>query len=615
MLNRLLEFDGIRVVPSVHGRLVFACQVRKAFFEQRPDCIAVELPPGLRDAVIEAVDYLPRIAAVCYRERSGEGRLCYLPISPADSIVEAIRLGRENDVPVEFVDLDVEPFDEPVFSMPDDYVVDSIGLEAYARTVVASVAPSRPGDTTYRREQHMAWRLRQLRRRYGAILFVCGVGHLGRIYQLYTGDGEQASLGKPPGNVFLAHVGERSLVRALREIPFVVHLYEQARARAKLADNWRFDKLDAIRTIFLRAEARYRKTYKEEINLTQWRSLIQYTRNLALTQMNVCPEFYEVVVGAKSTVDGDFGAIVYEIASSYPPQTDYSRHQVLDLLASDRGKLGDGDERHWLRPRPPRLPEQSVRVRLRRRPPTVRQRKIWRELWDYCSAWGICSWPPEDKIQEDFMSHVRKRVLQVVSEEKKLVTEFTTSFLDGLDVRETMRNWHEGKIYVQYKPPPRGRVGPVVLIFENEPIENMDSWRTTLYAEHQNESDISFYADPLGENIVGPGICRTQFRGILSVYPAKRIPDVWTNPTIDEYPTCAEKLLAAAIFYSDERYIAYVAPEPPPRYMKQLAGYNGREIIYLPLCTFSRRTLRKIRKFHILAGHHIRAFAADYIAD
>jgi len=613
VFGSLLEFDRIRVIPSVHGRIEFATQVRCAFAASQPDCIAVELPPGLRDAALSAVDYLPQIAAVCYREQTGDSRLCYLPISPADSIVEAIRLARENDVPVEFVDLDVEPFDEPVFPMPDDYVIGKIGLAAYARIAVASLAPSRPGQSAWTREQHMAWRLRQLRARHDSILFVCGIGHLGRIHQFYTGGGELASRPNPPWKVFLAHLTLGSLVRALREIPYVIHLYEQARSSGALVGGWRFDKLEAVRSLLLAAEQPYAKRYKETINVTQWRTLLQYTRNLALTQMNVCPDLYEVVMGAKSVVDGDYGAVVYELAASYPPQHDFSPYPMIELLANDRGRLGESDERHWLKPRPPRPPEHTVRVRFRRRP-TEGERRLWRELWEDSIHWGICSWPPEDKIQEDFMAYVRKRALQIVSEDKKQVVEFTTSLYDGLEIRETMRNWHERKIYVQYVPPPRGQVGPVVLVFEDEPIERPDSWRVTLYAEHQNESDISFYADPPGEHVVGPGICRTYFRGILSVFPAKRIPDVWTNPAIGEVSSCSERLLAAAILYSDQRYIAYVAPKPPPAFLRQMADYGRCQIIYIPIVTFSRRMLRTIRKFHILDGHHVRAFAADYIS-
>jgi hypothetical protein len=612
MFGQLLEFDRVHVVPSVHGRIIFATRVRRTFAQLRPACIAVELPPGLSQAVLAAVDYLPQIAAVCYREQTTENRLCYLPISPADSIIEAMRLACENDLPLEFVDLDVEPFDEPGVPMPDDYVIEKIGLDAYTRATVASLVPSQPGQSSRLREQHMAWRLRQLNDRYESVLFVCGIGHVIRIAQFYRSGGEQAMRSDPPRDVFIAHLAAGSLGRALREIPYLVHLYEAARANGELNGSWHFDKLEAVRSLLLTAEQTYTERYKEDINVTQWRTLLQYTRNLALTQLNVCPEFYEVVVGAKSVVDGDYGAVVHEIASSYPFQRDYSPHPMLELLPHDHGRLGQSDERHWLKPRPPRPPEHSIRVRFRRRP-TPRECTMWRELWNRSFHAGICSWPPEDKIQEDFMAYVRKRALQVVSEDKKQVVEFTTSFYDGLDIRETMRNWHERKIFVQYTPPPRGQVGPVVIIFENEPIERIDSWRVTLYAEHQNESDISFYAEPLGEHVVGPGICRTYFRGIISVFPARRIPDVWTNPMIEEYPTCAEKLLAAAILYSEARYIAYVAPQPPPAAMRQMAGYNRREIIYLPIFTFSRRMLRKIRKFHILDGHHVRAFAADYI--
>ena len=612
MKGNLLQFDRIRVVPSVHGRLAFACQVRRAFATTRPVCVAVELPPGLRDAVLEAVDYLPQIAAVCYREQTAENRLCYLPISPADSIVEAIRLAREYDLPLEFVDLDVEPFDESVQPMPDDYAVEKIGLDAYTYAAVSALTPSRAGESSFVREQHMAWRLRQLRTRYRLVLFVCGIGHIRRIFEFYATGGDLASRSAPPRDVSLAHLTSGSLLRAFREIPYVVHLYEQARANDELDGGWHFDKLQAVRALLLTAEQPYKAQYKEEINVTQWRTLLQYTRNLALTQMNVCPEFYEVVMGAKSVVDGDYGAVVHEIASSYPPQLEFSKYPALELLPRDRGRLGQSDERHWLKPRPARPPEQSVRIRFRRRP-TQRECRLWRELWNRSFHAGICSWPPEDKIQEDFMAYVRKRALQVVSEDKQQVMEFTTSFYDGLDIRETMRNWHEGKLYVKYTPPPRGQVGPVVLIFEDEPMDRIDSWRVTLYAEHQNESDISFYAEPLGDQVIGPGICRTYFRGILSVFPAKRIPDVWTYPLIEEYPSCAEKLLAAAILYSDARYIAYVAPKPPAATMRQMAGYYRREIIYLPIFTFSRRMLRTIRKFHILDGHHVRAFAADYI--
>ena len=34
--------------------------------------------------------------------------------------------------------------------------------------------------------------------------------------------------------------------------------------------------------------------------------------------------------------------------------------------------------------------------------------------------------------------------------------KFTTSLKDGLDIRETLRNWHTGSLYVKEIPPSKG---------------------------------------------------------------------------------------------------------------------------------------------------------------
>ena len=147
-------------------------------------------------------------------------------------------------------------------------------------------------------------------------------------------------------------------------------------------------------------------------------------------------------------------------------------------------------------------------MRFRRRP-SIEMKELWKEQWNEIGVGGICSWPPEDDRQERFMMFLRKRALQVVSEDKKQVVEFSTSMLDGLDIRETMRNWHQKKLYVQQVPQPQGKVGAVVVIFDEEMMDPRYSWRLTLYAEHRNESDISFYSTPLGEKVVGPRISKT----------------------------------------------------------------------------------------------------------
>ena len=49
--------------------------------------------------------------------------------------------------------------------------------------------------------------------------------------------------------------------------------------------------------------------------------------------------------------------------------------------------------------------------------------------------------------------------------------------------------------------------------------------------------------------------------------------------------------------------------------MRELAAQYKKYLIYLPIQGFSRTQMKKVRKFHILSGHEVRAYAADYIFD
>jgi hypothetical protein len=395
----------------------------------------------------------------------------------------------------------------------------------------------------------------------------------------------------------------------------VTFLFEQSREELELSGDAMFDKLGAVQTIFEIAERTYQSANKESINLTQWKALLQYTRNLSLIRGRLRPDLYEISVGARGIVDGDYGYEVYELASSYPPQEDKATDLPWFRIRNGRGAVQGREERFRLLARWQEPPMETVRLGFRRRP-TKELRQYWKEQWDHSIHFGICSWPPEDDVQERFMDYIRKRALRIVTEDRRQVQEFSTSLLDGIDIRETTRNWHTGKLFVQSTPPPLGRVGAVVLVFHDEPLEEAEySWRTTLYAEHQNESDISFYAIPLGEHVVGPRICRTEFGGILSIFPAWGIPDVWGFQLGEQITTCGDALLTAAILFSPDHYVAYVSPKPPRPVLKELAAAYKKHILYMPLHTFSQSHLKKIRRFHILDGHDVRGWARDYILE
>lgn len=626
----MLSFNNIRFIPSIHQRIAFAQEVRRAFDEFKPDCIAVEFPEALKEYICRGVLSLPRLTSVCYP--AGSGEMLYTPIDPCDSLVEGVRIAIERELPIAWIDGKPGPLEESPLDLPDDLMIEKTGLEAYVETAVPFIEKWKPADelALARREERewaMARRLLAAARGHERVLCVLGLGHYAsvrsKLEQMW--DNPNEPIETEPDKIdgaFLSRIDEKSLPEIFREVPYVVYQWEMSHAPG--AKN--FGKLSALKKLLKLAERRYRDNYKAEINITRFKALYQYSRNLALVGGRLQPDCYEMVIGAQSCVDGDFGYEVYQLARSYPldkpeegngfdaPETDANDALPSMIVRGRRGTFSDREEKYRMTSSFGERSFETIKLRFRRRPP-VEMLEFWKEQWDSMDMRGICSWPPEDERQEKFMTHVRKRALQVISEDKKQVVEFTTSLLDGLDIRETTRNWHTNKLYVQQTPQPHGKCGAVVLVFEDESRDPLFPWRITLYAENQNESDISFYATPLGEKVVGPRISKTEFGGILSIYPSTRIPDIWSFPIFGQLRNCGDILLAAAFMFSPDRYIAYVAAKPPSSLMKNLAARYKKHVIYLPIGSFSPTQIKKIRTFHILNGHDVRNYAADYIFD
>ena len=219
-------------------------------------------------------------------------------------------------------------------------------------------------------------------------------------------------------------------------------------------------------------------------------------------------------------------------------------------------------------------------------------------------------------VVEGFGEYLKKKTVQMLAEENTRTQPFQTSMLDGIDLRETIRNWHEGKLYVFEKRPVGGRVGSVVVIFDYDDADDVPEkypWKLTWLGEHDQESDMAFYATPAGDHMVGPGISRCEHGGFMLTYPPLRVADVWRDPFFDGARNKAERLLLAGIDYSEEKLVAYIAPKPPPDRLKSLASMYGRKVVYIPIGQFSPATLKKMRGFHVLDGREARDWAGEYI--
>ena len=597
---------GVRFVPILHNRLEFALEVRRQFEAFRPDCVAVEYPPTLRRVVLEGVKRLPYLSVVHYVEE--DGTFVYMLLEPADGQVEAVRLALSGDLPVFFVDRDTEGYPLDHAPMPDPYALARIGHAAYTRAYLRIHRHDDRNERDELRERAMAYHLRGLSKQGRRVLFVCGLYHLPGILGYIEGSQAEPIGKRRREGVGLAHLHEESSREVMTEMPFLAARYEAARTAGTART---LDRLELHQELIRIAQEGYWKNSKERLTRAQVRVLNRFARNYALVTGGLAPDFLQLVVAARGAADDNFAYEVWEKGSDYPWQTEAPGIPVLRLRGED-------------------LFLDQMRIRFHRRVKTFRRRLVPvpgrrkgsrkdREAWKReFQGVQICSYPPEDVIVEGYGARLMKKALEIKTEESARVVPFTASMLDGLDIRETLRDWHRGTVYVREERPVRGRVGSVVVVFDPDSPDREGNesfpWCVTWLGEHSQESDMAFYSTPAGRVMEGPGISRCQYGGFMLTYPPLRVYDIWRDPFFDMARNKPERLLMAALDYSLERNVVYVAADPPSGWCRSLASRLGKRILYLPIGVFSPVALRRIRQFHVLDGHHVRRYARKYIA-
>ncbi|MBV9405119.1 MAG: hypothetical protein JO211_07225, partial [Acidobacteriaceae bacterium] len=393
------------------------------------------------------------------------------------------------------------------------------------------------------------------------------------------------------------------LAEVTSEGPYYQERYEEARWSAGKFEldrpRWQLD-------LLREAEKEYCINTGETMRGWQRVGLAKFCRNLALVERQIIPGIYDLTLGARSLVDDNYAYEVWQMANRFSvQQTEDPPLETLNI---------SGDQ-VWLRTRKLRIRRRLPRMKQMLRPRLLKRRKRENFKGEWASqthGGSICSYPPEDLLIENYGRFLKRYAKATVSEERSRVEPFTTSTLDGIDLRETVRNWHEGRLYVRELGRFSGDIGALIVIFDEDKNDRY-RYLTTWLGEHQNESDMAFYSTEPFEHIVGPGIGRAEYGGLLMTLPPRRMYDVWNDSDYDLAESKAERLLMAGLDYSMERHVLYIATKPPRSMFRQLAARVNRQIVYIPIGQLSPVKLKKIRVVHVLDSRTRRKEAADYI--
>ena len=622
-MHALLKIsERISVVPVIHGSADSALQVRKCMLEGEFDCVAVPLPPSFQPEVERGIDLLPAPTAVVQTEsqlyktewtpdvhKDGpdepEGRASYVPIDPCQPVIAGLRIAIGEHLRREFVDLETADFQPHSSILPDAFALKRLPLERFAAAILPFI-PRPPEGQTTDRIRHMANRLRELERRHKSILLLCNILHWPWIREAYTeqlpSDAEDEFVGEPE----LCQPDPQTLLFMLGELPFITALHE--RARAELDDD-EYLSIDGVKELLLSARDAYKSDFKNRarpITTQTFSCLLKYIRNLTLTERRFAPDLYTIVIAAKQVAGDSFALHVAEQARSYM----FARETDLPDIAFgiDRIRLPNGDLANAVS----RLPGPPVMWRsceLHRRP-EQREQQQWQMQWN---PMGQCSWPPEDELIENFRAHVTQKAQAIMGADLVKTEKFTTSVKDGIDIRDTLRNWHTGEIYVKEIPPSKGKLDAVVMIFDSPADPRDYTWRSTWFAEHQNESTLAFFATDFMQDMVGPGIGLATYGGALFIFPPIPIPDIWFDPRLDFTDTMEERVLAAACLHSSCPHVALLSPLPPSVGWRRLAKRFKKALVHVPLAQFSAATVQQLRMVHVLNGRQVRSFAQHFI--
>ena len=449
------RFRNLVAVPSRHHDPVFGRAVHEVFAARVPDVVALELPPSFAAELAWGASCWPEPVASIGAQRTPRkpGPANVLPFVPGDSILEGWRRASVHGVEIALIDIDTRGGDGKscagLIDVPGAELAGRVG-RAFPQVADACLACAPPSADDLAREAAMARALAALMRRRGTVLWIGGMYHWPRLVARL-----EASEFRAPR---VRHVEGRKWRRVALDpaasyrttgvLPWMSRAFAGNPSGFSEAE-------EALRLLHAAAGEHPASTNgaPESHAPVDVARVDRYARNLAFsTGVRERPDAEELLLAASAVIGPRYASRVYALAMQDPPRERTGNLAALTwAVDSARRRSGFRLNGKWisLEPlRPGRFPVAVVKA-----PEEVLRHAHRAEYEGLPDArggekhhWG--AYPPDEAEWESFVGYLLRRASIQDPGEARAVP-FTAGLADGVDVRATIRFWHQDHIYVR----------------------------------------------------------------------------------------------------------------------------------------------------------------------
>lgn len=571
-----------------HGNYVTALHLKTLLLKSSFDAIAIDAEKSWQGPLVQALQLLPAPSVVVRNNH-------YWLVESVEVTIEALRLSEYLKIPAYFFQpesLTCSPSSES-FPAPDHL----LALTQNALYHSLFLNRSRSDTDDHSQSWYSAGYLNMLNQKHQNILVLIEPCHLNPVLSALPHGGEWIEWDNPANTARIVPIPSVYYIGLTGEFPLLSSLYEKHRSRL-ISSEVLYTQLLSEFNCFITSQLKI-----EALRFSLLRSILQYAYRLAFQDTMLRPGLYHLLKSIRGLTNDELALHFLKLAWTCP----YLENLDTPTISSEDENLFYAIAHQQIKNyfNYPTRVEKKLRFSLL--PP-----KPLRQQWaaNLYSSYQV-SYQPEDWVIENFRHYIFVNSFEFSSIHQGRVEEFRGSMKDGLAFRETIRRFYTHKIFVKEERIHPGKIGAMLIIFDSQ--TDPYSFRATWYAEHPYESTLCFYATDPSQDMVGPGIGRAFYGGLLMIYPPVFIPNVWDDPFFGHYDNPIDRLVLSALVYSREKYIACISMTPPPDHHRHWANYYKKKLVYIPLSEFSRQKIEKLKGFHVLYHKTIRKYADRFI--